>query len=64
MTSRGIFFLKTMALLLGRIIDGSITDRKSVDELAEKLSGGLKIIDKSPFKGTQKLWILQHLLIP
>ena len=49
---------------LGRIIDGSITDRKSVDELAEKLSDGLKIIDKSPFKGTQKLWILQHLLIP
>ena len=27
---------------LGRIIDGSITDRKSVDELAEKLSDGLK----------------------
>ena len=49
---------------LGRIIDGSITDRKYVDELAEKLSDGLKIIDKSPFKGTQKLWILQHLLIP
>ena len=42
---------------LGRIIDGSITDRKSVDELAEKLSDGLKIIDKSPFKGTQKLSI-------
>ena len=49
---------------LGRIIDGSITDRKFVDELTEKLSDGLKIIDKSPFKGTQKLWILQHLLIP
>ena len=40
---------------LGRIIDGSITDRKSLDELAEKLSDGLKIIDKSPFKGTQKV---------
>ena len=36
----------------------------TVDELAEKLSDGLKIIDKSPFKGTQKLWILQHLLVP
>ena len=54
----------TPVRFLGRIIDGSITYRKSVDELAEKLSDGLKIIDKSPFKGTQKLWILQHLLIP
>ena len=49
---------------LGRIIDGSISDRKSIDELEDKLSSGLKIIDKSPYKGPQKLWILQHLLIP
>ena len=49
---------------LGRIIDGSISDRKALDELQEKLFVGLKIIDKSSFKGTQKLWILQHLLIP
>ena len=31
---------------LGRIIDGSISDRKSVDELEKKLSDGLKLIDK------------------
>ena len=49
---------------LGRIIDGSISYRKALDELQEKLFEGLKIIDKSSFKGTQKLWILQHLLIP
>ena len=49
---------------LGRIIDGSISDRRSVDELEKKLSDGLNIIDKSCFKSPQKLWILQHLLIP
>ena len=36
----------------------------SVDELEEKLHDGLSLIDKSYFKDTQKLWILQHLLIP
>ena len=49
---------------LGRIIDGSIFDRKSIDELEQKLLEGLKVINKSCFKGSQKLWILQHLLIP
>ena len=49
---------------LGRVIDGSISDRKSVHELDQKLSDGLNIIDKSCYKGSQKLWILQHLLIP
>ena len=49
---------------LGRVVDGSISDRKSIDELNKKLNDGLDIIDKSPFKGPQKLWILQHLLIP
>ena len=49
---------------LGRVIDGSISDRKSVDELEQKLLEGLTIIHKSCFKGPQKLWILQHLLIP
>ena len=49
---------------LGRIINGSISDRKSIDELDEKLSDGLHIIDKSFYKGSQKLWILQHLLVP
>ena len=49
---------------LGRIIDGSISDRKSLDELEKKLLDGLNIIDSSHFTGSQKLWFLQHLLIP
>ena len=49
---------------LGRIIDGSLTDRKSIKELEDKLSMGLKAIHKSHFTGSQKLWFLQHLLIP
>ena len=49
---------------LGRIIDGSLTNRKSIDELEDKLLSGLKINDGSYFSGTQKLWIMQHLLVP
>ena len=49
---------------LGRIIDGSISDRKFLDELEKKLLDGLNIIDTSHFTGSQKLWFLQHLLIP
>ena len=49
---------------LGRIIDGSLSDRRSIDELEKKLLDGLSMINKSSFKGAQKLWILQHLLIP
>ena len=49
---------------LGRIIDGSLSDRNSSVELADKLLEGLTTIDRSHFTGTQKLWILQHLLIP
>ena len=49
---------------LGRIIDGSISDRNSSAELKDKLLAGLSVIDRSDFTGTQKLWILQHLLIP
>ena len=48
---------------LGRIIDGSISDRNSSAELKDKLLAGLSVIDRSHFTGTQKLWILQHLLI-
>ena len=49
---------------LGRIMSGSLSDRNSSAELADKLLAGLKSIDRSHFTGTQKLWILQHLLIP
>ena len=37
------------------IIDGSLSDRNSSVELADKLLAGLRIIDKSQFTGTQKL---------
>ena len=49
---------------LGGIIDGSISDRKSLDELEKKLLDGVCIIDSSHFTGSQKSWFLQHLLIP
>ena len=49
---------------LGRIIDGSLSDRNSSAELANKHLAGLKTIDRSHFTGTQNLWIIQHLLIP
>ena len=49
---------------LGHIIDGSISDRNSSTELIDKLLVRLSVIDKSHFTGMEKLWILQHLLIP
>ena len=49
---------------MGHIIDGSLLDRNSSVELADKLLAGLATIDRSHFTGTQKLWMLQHLPIP
>ena len=49
---------------LGRLIDGTLSDRKAIVELEEKLLGCLKAINNSSFKGSQKLWFLQHLVIP
>ena len=49
---------------LGRIIHGSISEGNSSAELTDKLLAGLSVTDKSHFPRTQKLWILQHLLIP
>ena len=46
----------------GRIIDGSLSDTKSISGLEKKLLSGLKVIDRCHFKGTQTLWI-QHLLV-
>ena len=46
------------------IIDGSLSDRNSSVELADKLLAGLTTLDRSHFTGTQKLWILQRMLIP
>ena len=45
-------------------IYGSISVRKSLDELEKKLLDGLNIIDTSHIKGSQNMWFLQHLLIP
>ena len=47
---------------LAHIMEGSISDRDSVDKLEKKLIIGLGIIDKFFFNGIQKMWILQHLL--
>ncbi|XP_057310622.1 uncharacterized protein LOC130648588 [Hydractinia symbiolongicarpus] len=49
---------------LGRIINSSISDRKTIDRLEEKLLDGLSVNDKSLYTGPQKLWILQHHSIP
>ena len=49
---------------LGRIIDGSFSDRNSSPELTDKLLARLSVIEKSHFTGTQNLQILQHLLVP
>ena len=48
----------------GRKIDGSISNRNSSAEPTDKFLAGLCFTDKFTFTGTQKLWILQHLLIP
>ena len=54
---------------LEHIIDGSLTDRKSIEEIEAKLLLGHyyqvhQIINGSYFSGTQKLCIMQHFLIP
>ena len=43
---------------------GSLSDSNSSGELADKVLAVLRTIEKSHFIGTQKLWILQQLLIP
>ena len=43
---------------LGRINDGSLSGRNTLVELTDKLLAELRIIDKSHFNATQKLWIL------
>ena len=48
---------------LRRIINESLTDRNSVDERQQKLVEGLNTMNKSSFKGTQKLWVLPHLVV-
>ena len=49
---------------LGRIINGHLSDRKSIVELSEKLESGLKAINKSKLSGVRKVWILSNLLVP
>ena len=47
-----------------RISNGSLLNRNSSAELADKVLEVLLTTDRSHFTGTQKLWILQYLLIP
>ena len=48
---------------LGRVIDGSLTDRKSKHELHQKAFDGLKIIDKSHLTGVMKVFTYQNILL-
>ena len=49
---------------LGRSIDFTLSDSAAVDSLIQQCHQALIAIDKSFHRGTHKLWILQHLLIP
>ena len=49
---------------LGRVYDGSLSDRKAKDELAEKIKAGLKTIDRSLCTGVMKLFTYQSILLP
>jgi ubiquitin carboxyl-terminal hydrolase 22/27/51 len=48
---------------LGRVIDGSLSDRKAKDELYKKVQDGLKLIDKSYLTGVMKLFCYQFILL-
>ena len=52
------------ATFLRRMIDGSIFDRKSINESEKKLLDGVNTTDTSHFTGSQKIWFLIHLLVP
>ena len=48
---------------LGRVFDGALTDRKSTNELDQKLCDGLALIDKSVITGVMKLFTYQTILL-
>ena len=48
---------------LGRVIDGSLKDRKSRDELFKKVVDGLLLIDKSFLTGVMKLFSYQFVFL-
>ena len=48
---------------LGRIIDGSLTDRKSRGELFKKVVDGLVLIDRSVLTGVMKLFTYQFVFL-
>ena len=49
---------------LGRTIESYLSDKSSIDCCIETFNRGLLLIHKSGHKGINKVWILQHLLIP
>ena len=49
---------------LGRLIDGSLEDRKSRDELYLKVQDGLKCINKSYVTGFMKIFCYQSVFLP
>ena len=50
--------------VLGRIISDGLSDKYQADSLSLALTKGLHLISNSGHRAVQKLWILQHLLVP
>ena len=49
---------------LGRVITASLSDSEKIESVASYFLESLIRIDKSGLRGTQKIWVLEHLLIP
>ena len=49
---------------LGRTISDALLDKYQADSLSVALTKGLDLISNSGHRAVQKLWILQHLLVP
>ena len=49
---------------LGRYITYKVNDKHQAEEFSQTVSKGLSLIDKSCHRGIEKVWILQHLLVP
>ena len=49
---------------LERTISDALLDKYQADSLSVALTKGLDLISNSGHRAVQKLWILQHILIP
>ena len=48
---------------LGRTVSFTVSDKDQLEDISSTASKGLALIDKSFYRGVQKFWILQHLLV-